>query len=102
MLIFDNNYIYRKLLAQLEQFKKGASDQPESERSTDSSGIVYQFKYRPETARLEQTARLSELESRLHRLENILGATDEKLARLASGSKKGKKSYRYVIDCVYK
>lgn len=82
-------FIYRKLLSQIEQFKLSASEKPESETSTDESGIVYQFSYRPERARLEQMARLSELESRLHRLENILGATDEKLSRLTSGTKKG-------------
>lgn len=89
---FDCNYciISRKLLSQIEQFKSNACEKPESECSPDeSSGIVYQFSYRPEHARLEQTARLSELEARLHRLENVLGATDEKLSRLTTGTKKG-------------
>lgn len=70
----------------IEQLKTTASEQPES--AGEDSGIVYQFNYRPELARLQQTARLSELESRLHHLETILGATDDKLARLASGNKK--------------
>lgn len=77
------------MLSQIEQFKQSSRDKPESESASDDSGIVYQFKYRPESARLEQTARVAELESRIHRLENILGATDEKLSRLASGNKKG-------------
>lgn len=85
----------RKLVALIEQFKSTASEKPESEGSTDDNGIVYQLNYRPELARLEQTARLAELESRLHRLETVLGATDDKLARLAAGNKKGGLSMLY-------
>lgn len=73
----------------IEQFKLDGHEKSESESATDE-GIIYQFKYRPEQARLEQTARLSEMESRLHQLEIILGSSDDKLARLASGNKKGK------------
>lgn len=78
-------------MALIEQLKTTAADQPESESGTSTDGIVYQFNYKPELARLQQTARLAELESRLHRLEAVLGATDDKLARLASGNKKGEK-----------
>lgn len=76
-----------KLLTQLEHFKQQTlpSQKPEGSgvlEETDS--IVYQLKYRPEHTKLAQTTRLSELEHRLHKLEAILGATSEKLARLAT------------------
>lgn len=77
------------MVSLIEQLKTTASEEAESEGDHgEDSGIIYQFNYRPELARLQQTARLSELESRLHHLETILGATDDKLTRLASGNKK--------------
>lgn len=73
----------------MEQFKANLSEKPESQSSLEENGIVYQFNYRPEQARLEQTARVSELEGRLHRLEKVIGASDEKLSRLSSVTSKG-------------
>lgn len=86
----QNLFIIRKLVALIEQLKTSASERPEAEDgAVGGDGIIYQFNYRPELAKLQQTARLAELEGRLHRLETVLGATDDKLARLASGNKKG-------------
>lgn len=78
----------KKLLSQLEQFKKKASEKSESQQAADEDAIVYQFNYRPEQAKLQQTTRLAELEARLHFLENVLGSNKEKLARLSAASTK--------------
>jgi dynactin-2 len=79
----------KKLLSQLEQFKASAQEKSESQAESDGSSIVYQLSYRPEQARLAQTTRVAELESRLHHLESVLGASNEKLTRLASATNKG-------------
>ncbi|XP_066145248.1 dynactin subunit 2 [Euwallacea fornicatus] len=79
----------KKLLSQLEQFKQKVNEQPESNSKQGGDNIIYQFKYRPEQAKLQQTARLAELEGRLHRLESVLGASSDKLARLATATNKG-------------
>ncbi|XP_023025073.1 dynactin subunit 2 [Leptinotarsa decemlineata] len=79
----------KKLLSQLQQFKDGINENMESDIKTDENGIVYQFSYRPEHGRLTQTTRVAELESRLHRLENVLGASSDKLSRLTSATSKG-------------
>ncbi|KAJ3655673.1 hypothetical protein Zmor_014794 [Zophobas morio] len=79
----------KKLLTQLEQFKASARDKTESQAEGDGANIVYQLSYRPEQARLSQTSRVAELESRLHRLESILGSTNDKLTRLTSVTNKG-------------
>ncbi|RZC32162.1 dynactin subunit 2, partial [Asbolus verrucosus] len=79
----------KKLLSQLEQFKASAREKPESQAESDGSSIVYQLSYRPEQARLAQTTRVAELESRLHRLESVLGTSNDKLTRLASATSKG-------------
>ncbi|KAG5878365.1 hypothetical protein JTB14_008725 [Gonioctena quinquepunctata] len=79
----------KKLLSQLEQFKEGINEKPESEAESNESGIVYQFSYRPEQARLAQTTRIAELESRLHRLEDVLGSSSDKLSRLTALTSKG-------------
>jgi dynactin-2 len=76
-------------LSQLEQFKASAQEKSESQAESDGSSIVYQLSYRPEQARLAQTTRVAELESRLHHLESVLGASNEKLTRLASATNKG-------------
>ncbi|KAF5272957.1 hypothetical protein FQA39_LY18775 [Lamprigera yunnana] len=75
--------VLRKLLCQLEQFKAATKDAPESETPSDDNAIVYQLNYKPEQARFTQTNRLAELEHRLHRLESVLGASNDKLSRLA-------------------
>ncbi|XP_018320309.1 dynactin subunit 2 [Agrilus planipennis] len=78
----------KKLMSQLEQFKAKANEQPESEGHLDDA-IIYQFNYRPDQARLAQTARVAELETRIHRLEGVLGGSDEKLGRLSAATSKG-------------
>lgn len=83
-------FIFRKLLSQLEQYKASIHEKPESEAASDTSGIVYQFNYRPEQARLAQTTRVADLESRLHRLESVLGTSSDKLSRLTAATSKGK------------
>lgn len=78
-----------KLLAQLEHFKQSSAGDKSVDATANavpSDSIVYQLHYRPEHTRLEQTTRLSELEHRLHRLENVLGGTSDKLARLATAT----------------
>ncbi|XP_030750200.1 dynactin subunit 2 [Sitophilus oryzae] len=78
----------KKLLAQLEQFKQNISGKEGTKPKNIDDGIVYQFKYRPEHAKLQQTARISELESRLHRLESVLGSSSDKLSRLTVATNK--------------
>lgn len=96
-MYIKTNYYFRTLLSQLEQFKSSINDQPESEEETGGSGIVYQFNYRPEHARLAQTTRVADLESRLHKLEAVIGEPSEKLARLTAGTVKGKKRYKINV-----
>lgn len=86
--IYQTNFSFRKLFSQLEKFKAQTSGLPESERSAED-GITFQFKYRPEQAHLSQTNRLAELERRIHRLEVVLGASDDKLSRLSTLTSKG-------------
>ncbi|KAF5272267.1 hypothetical protein FQR65_LT10244 [Abscondita terminalis] len=78
----------KKLLSQLEQFKASANESPESQSQLEDNAIVYQLNYKPEQGRFAQTNRLAELEHRLHQLESILGASSDKLSRLASMTSK--------------
>ncbi|CAG9766653.1 unnamed protein product [Ceutorhynchus assimilis] len=79
----------QKLLAQLQQFKQSINEEPGSQKPNEADGIVYQFTYRPEQAKLKQTARVADLESRLHRLESVIGASSDKLSRLTTATNKG-------------
>lgn len=84
-------------MSQIEKFKSTAKDQPESEAATDESGILFQLNYKPEHARLQQTGRVAELEGRIKRLEQVLGSSDDKLARLTAATSKGIKQYHLII-----
>lgn len=79
----------KKLLSQIEEYKASIHEKPESQAEIDLENIVYQFAYKPGQASLAQTARLSELEARLNRLETVLGASSDKLSRLTSANSKG-------------
>ncbi|XP_015598255.1 dynactin subunit 2 isoform X2 [Cephus cinctus] len=81
----------KQLVSQIEQFKDtGAIDDEDKPKDQSSKGEVgelnvlkYQMRYLPEKARFQEVARLSHLEQRLGRLENVIGINDDKLARLA-------------------
>ncbi|XP_017781946.1 PREDICTED: dynactin subunit 2 [Nicrophorus vespilloides] len=81
----------KKLLSQLEAFKMSVGEKAESDESTTTEdGITFKLNYRPDKVKLEQTGRVTELEKRLHRLENVLGASNDNLVRLTQAtSKKG-------------
>ncbi|KAJ8985996.1 hypothetical protein NQ317_013880, partial [Molorchus minor] len=79
----------QKLLSQIEQYKASINDKPESQSVSDESGLVYQFNYNPNQAKLMETQRIAELESRVHQLESILGASSDKLSRLTTATSKG-------------
>lgn len=81
----------KKLIARLETYEKktekGADTSAKKKQVAPSSAqdaITYELRYRPEQARLHQTSRIAELEQRLHKLESILGTSNETMARLGS------------------
>lgn len=80
---------FKKLLSQIEEYKATIHEQPESQADANLENLVYQFAYKPGQASLAQTARLSELEARLNRLESVLGASSDKLSRLKCPNTKG-------------
>ncbi|KAL3268898.1 hypothetical protein HHI36_007985 [Cryptolaemus montrouzieri] len=86
---YPQSHLLKQLESQLEQFKTISKEQPESQSQSDESTVVYQLNYRPELVKFQQTSRISELELRIHHLESVLGASNEKLSRLAAGSSKG-------------
>lgn len=76
----------------MDLFKQKVNEKPESRVSkaaTTEDTIVYQFNYKPEQFKLQQTARVADLESRLHKLESVLGATPDKLSRLTTATNTG-------------
>ncbi|XP_018565584.1 dynactin subunit 2 [Anoplophora glabripennis] len=79
----------KKLMSQIQQYKDAIKEKPESQVESDDSGIIYQFTYKPEHASLAQTTRIAELETRLHKLESVLGTSSDKLSRLTAAVTKG-------------
>lgn len=74
-------------MSQLEKFKSSTLEKPEAQAS--ENGLIFQLNYRPEQAKLLQTTRVTELEQRIHKLETVLGSSNDKLARLANPNTKG-------------
>jgi dynactin-2 len=78
----------RRLIAQLEKLKlSGTPSQKlgniKTQPAAQSGTVTYELTYRPEQAYLMQVSRVADLEHRLHKLETVLGATSDKVARLS-------------------
>lgn len=81
-----SNVCFRKLLSQLEQLQgSDAAKKAEAERGAGEGGnaaqVTFQLSLRPNHAQLTQTSRLAQLEQRLARLEQVVGAAPDKLVR---------------------
>jgi Dynamitin len=50
--------------------------------SSDSKNIIYELNYNPQKVKLETASKLSDLQKRLDKLEQILGANQEKMVEL--------------------
>lgn len=86
----------KKLISQVELFKETGTGKPETsttagkaskEDDVQSGVLQYQMLYQPERARLQEASRVAYLEQRLGRLENVIGAGNEKLGRLTQSIK---------------
>lgn len=88
----------KQLKSQIEQFKHvndGIKDnnnennkKPEVINDNCQTGVMkYEMLYLPEKSRMQEVARVAQLEQRLAKLENLLGSSDEKLAKFTQNLK---------------
>lgn len=76
-------YCHRKLLSQLEQFQGSRGKGAKVPKGEDGNNVInFQLTQRPGHAQLAHTARLAELEQRLARIEQTVGATPAKMVRI--------------------
>ncbi|XP_015110204.1 dynactin subunit 2 [Diachasma alloeum] len=82
----------KQLETQIEQFKSAGI--PEKERKGDSNEadgtkgfLKYEMMYLPEKARMQEVARISNLEQRLAKLESVIGTSDDKLSKFTQNLK---------------
>lgn len=72
---------------QIELFKSVGVDKKSIDKSTEktdgkSTGMMkYEMMYLPEKAKMQEAARVAQLEQRLARLESVIGTSDDKLAK---------------------
>ncbi|CAD6215809.1 GSCOCG00000622001-RA-CDS [Cotesia congregata] len=86
---------FKQLELQIEQFKNvGTVDKKPSDKGsgqTDkvppSGTLKYEMIYLPERARMQETARIAQLEQRLARMEGVVGSGDDKLAKFTPNLK---------------
>ena len=97
-------------MSQIELFKqskslnnedKGSSLTNKAEGVLESGVLKYQMMYLPEKARLQEMARIAQLEQRLGRLEHIIGSTDEKLTPFLQVGIISKGFHTYVSEVEY-
>ncbi|CAB3378752.1 Hypothetical predicted protein [Cloeon dipterum] len=86
VIISQDNFSLRKLLTQIELSKStdkagGKMAGGDSKRLDNSS---YELHFRPEQMKLQQTARVAQLEQRLHALETAVGDVPNKMSRLST------------------
>jgi len=75
-------------MSQIELFKQtSVVPSSKSENKTDDSiesGVLkYQMMYLPEKARMQEAARVAQLEQRLCCLENLIGTSNDKLSKFS-------------------
>lgn len=84
--------LQKKLLMELEHFKEGQATTSSSLKATkDECGdgkvpdhVVYELHYRPEVAKFKDSAKITDMEHRMQKLESVIGGETDKLASLAS------------------
>ena len=83
------------MISQIELFKQSKKLESDEiatavEKKEDEAlqfgALKYQMMYLPEKARLQEMARIGQLEQRLGRLENLIGITDEKFSAFSQVS----------------
>ncbi|XP_020282103.1 dynactin subunit 2 [Pseudomyrmex gracilis] len=85
----------KQLISQIELFKqtsvpssKSSSENKMTDDASDESGVLkYQMMYLPEKARMQEAARIAQLEQRLCCLENLVGTSNDKLSKFSQNLK---------------
>lgn len=78
------------MISQIELFKqtsipssKLSSEDTEAGESVEHGVLKYQMMYFPEKARMQEAARIAQLEQRLCCLENLIGTSNDKLSKFS-------------------
>jgi len=77
-------------MSQIELFKQTSvvplsksSSESKMDDSAESGVLKYQMMYLPEKARMQEAARIAQLEQRLCCLENLIGTSNDKLSKFS-------------------
>lgn len=80
----------RQLISQIELFKqinmstsKTSSEDTKTDESAERGILKYQMMYLPEKARMQEVARIAQLEQRLCCMENLIGTSNDKLSKFS-------------------
>ncbi|XP_011169603.1 dynactin subunit 2 [Solenopsis invicta] len=84
--------ILKQLVSQIELFKQTSvppskSEDNKTDESVEPGVLKYQMMYLPEKARMQEAARVAQLEQRLCCLENIIGTSNDKLSKFSQNLK---------------
>lgn len=84
----------KQLISQIELFKQAnmppsklSSEDKKADESVESGILKYQMMYLPEKARMQEAARIAQLEQRLCCLENLIGTSNDKLSKFSQNLK---------------
>ncbi|KYN08367.1 PREDICTED: dynactin subunit 2 isoform X2 [Cyphomyrmex costatus] len=85
--------VLKQLMSQIELFKQTgmpptkSSESKKTDESIEPGILKYQMMYLPEKARMQEAARIAQLEQRLYCLENIIGTSNDKLSKFSQNLK---------------
>lgn len=84
--------VLKQLVSQIESFKQTSvpaskSGSKKTKESVEPGVLKYHMMYLPEKARLQEAARIAQLEQRLCCLENIIGTSNDKLSKFSQNLK---------------
>jgi len=93
------------LISQIELFKQTSvpsSKIPEknASESVEPGVLKYQMMYFPEKARMQEAARIAQLEQRLCCLENLIGTSNDKLSKFSQVRVTSSRVYNFSCICM--
>lgn len=80
---------FRQLISQIELFKQTnvqafpSSEAKKTGESAEPGVLKYQMMYLPEKARMQEAARIAQLEQRLCSLENFIGTSNDNFSKFS-------------------
>lgn len=79
---------------------KLSSEDKKADESVEHGVLKYQMMYFPEKARMQEAARIAQLEQRLCCLENLIGTSNDKLSKFSQVRSLRHTCFKYIYESI--